>query len=307
LTRALRGAAVALAVAAWLAVGGYGLKSYASHYYTYRGFSPPRDPPGVAPGHVREVKFFSPALGQTRKYLIYLPAGYGAPSTTPKRYPVLYLLHGAPGHPRLFLNAGHFGVALDTLVARHAIRPMLVVMPDGSDGTFRSDTEWANTRHGHYENFVLDTVRAVDATWHTLPYRRDRAIAGLSEGAFAAVNVALHHLATFGVAESWSGYFEASRGGAFKHASPQTRRHNSPTSYVAALAPRLHRLRLRAFIYTGDRDHQRAQVERFVAQLRAAGGHVSFALYPGKHSWKLWRTQGPHMLRFTDRSFGPRA
>lgn len=302
--RILRVAAVTLAAAAWLAVGAYGVKSYAVHYYTYRGFSPPKDPPGVTPGQFKYVSFFSPALGHVRKYLIYLPPGYGNRSTAGKRYPVLYLLHGSPGRPVLFLNAGHLGVALDELVASGAIRPMLIVMPDGSNGSFRSDTEWANSGHGRYESYVLDTVRAVDATWPTLPNRRDRAIAGDSEGAYAAINVSLHHLATFGVAESWSGYFKATRGGPFKHASPRERRRNSPSAYVTALGPRLHRLPLRAFIYTGSRDHELPQVARFAAQLRAAGAHVDFAIYPGKHSWKLWRTQGPHMLRFADHAFG---
>jgi enterochelin esterase-like enzyme len=290
---------------AWLAVGFWGVQSYASHYYTYRGFSPPRDPQGVSPGRTVDVHMYSRALGRERSYLIYLPPGYDRLSKLGKRFPVLYLLHGSPGSPALFLNAGHLGVALDKLVSARAIRPMLVVMPDGRDGSFLSDTEWANTRHGRWEDYVLDVVRSVDARWPTLRGRSERAIGGDSEGGYAAVNVALHHLRTFGTVESWSGYFRARRSGPFKHATAAQVLHNSPADYVWAYVAPLQRRPLHAFLYTGRRDRDRRSVAAFAQELGAVGVRVRFALYPGRHEWRLWRDQIPRMLRYADTRFHP--
>jgi enterochelin esterase-like enzyme len=296
--------AVALAVV-WMAVGAYGVQSYGSHYYAYRGFSPPNDPPGVARGRLENVRFFSPALGSERRYLIYLPPGYDRASAAGKRFPVLYLLHGSPGFPALFLNAGNLGVAVDELVSRHAIRPMLVVMPGGSDGSFKSDTEWANTPDGPYESYVLDVVRSVDATFPTLARRADRAIAGDSEGAFGAANIALHNLRVFGVEESWSGYFVQGEHGPFRHAGLTTVFRNSPAEYLPDVAVGLRRHSLHAYIYTGNRDRERAQVAQFARELAAYGGRVRFSLFPGRHEWSLWRRETPLMLRFADRWFAP--
>jgi enterochelin esterase-like enzyme len=289
---------------AWLVAGLWGVESYGSHYYTYRGFDPPRDPQGVAHGRLVSQWMYSPALGQKREYLIYLPPGYDRLSKAGKRFPVLYLLHGSPGFPALFLNAGNLGVALDELVTRHQIQPMLVVMPNGRNGSFLSDTEWANTRQGRWEDYVLDVVRAVDARWPTIPDRAHRAIGGNSEGGYAAMNVALHHLDLFGTVESWSGYFQEQRTGPFEHASAAEIARNSPAEYAWSMAARLRGEPLHAFIYTGRSDDERREVAAFARELAAVGGHVRFALYPGRHEWRLWRDQMGHMLRYADRRFG---
>lgn len=287
-----------VAAVAWLLAGLLGAWTYVDHYYVYRGFPPPGDPPGVPRGRLESVRFFSPALGQERQYDIYLPAGYAAAAARGIRFPVLYLLHGSPGNTALFVNAGRVGVDLDTLLARHRIQPFLIAMPKGGDGSFRSDTEWANTSHGRYESLVSDVVRNVDRTFSTIRDRRDRVLAGDSEGAFAAMNIALHRLPMFGAAEVWSGYFTQGPHGPFKHASARERWANSPAAYVSGMRARLHRFPLHAFLYTGARDHDRGALAPFVGELRAAGGHARYAIYPGRHEWRLWRAQMPHMMLY---------
>ena len=174
------------------------------------------------------------------------------------------------------------GVDLDVAVARARIRPFLIVMVDGRDGSYRSDTEWADTPHGRYESLVLDTVHAVDARWPTLRDRADRAIGGNSEGAFGAMNVALHHLETFSTVESWSGYFRADRGGAFSHTTAAYRRAYSPADYVASIRHRVRRLGLHAFLYVGMADGDRGLSTDFAARLRAAGADVRYTELPGR-------------------------
>jgi enterochelin esterase-like enzyme len=289
-----------------LASGVLGAWAYGHNYYLYRGFNPPHDPAGVRAGTLKTVSFFSPALGSRRSYDVYLPPGYAAAAAHGARFPVLYLLHGSPGRPELFINAAAAGVALDKLLARQAVRPFIIVMPNGTDGTFRSQTEWANTVHGQYASLVLDTVHAVDQRWATKPDRTHRAIAGLSEGGFGAVNIALQHLGTFATVESWSGYFNESAQGPFRHASPQLIQANSPALYVGSMSAQLKRFPLHAFLYGGRGDRGSRVIAPFAAQLSAAGGHVRTALYPGGHSWRLWRTSMPSSLRFAALHMGAR-
>jgi enterochelin esterase-like enzyme len=298
-----RRAVLAFALA-WVLVGCYGVWSYAHDYYLYRGFGPPRDPPGVARGSLRSVRFRSAALGSVRTYDVYVPPGYAAVAARGGRLGVLYLLHGAPGAPRLFINAGAIGVAVDTLLARHAIRPFLVVMPDGRDGSFAGDTEWADTAHGRYESFVLDVVRAVDARWPTVADRAHRVLAGNSEGAYAAANLSLRHPATFGGFEGWSGYYRQTRAGVFKGASAAELQANSPIDLARTRRAALARLPVHAYLYGGTDDPATADLHPLGRGLRAAGASVTEQLLPGRHDWRLWRAQTPAMVRWAGRQMG---
>jgi S-formylglutathione hydrolase FrmB len=180
-------------------------------------------------------------------------------------------------------------------------------MPDGRNGSFKSDTEWANTPKGRYEGFVLDVVRDVDARWPTIPDRRDRALAGNSEGAYAALNIALHHLDTFSIAESWSGYFAQKPKGPFAHVGPATIAANSPSAYLRVVRRALRRRPFHAFVYVGKHERELPKARRFVRHLAAAGGHPLLAAFKGGHNWRLWRSEIPLMLKWADGLFGRRA
>jgi enterochelin esterase-like enzyme len=301
--RSLAALAAVLALV-WVAVGIYGTFSYGKAYDTYRGFPPPVDPVGVAPGHLYHEKFYSRALAGKRSFLVYTPPGYAAAAARGVRFPVLYLLHGSPGHPKRFINVAAAGVALDDAIHSHAVRPYILAMPNGDDGTFRSDTEWANTPHGRYETLVIETVHAVDRRFATLRGRRFRALAGYSEGGYAAVNIALHHLRMFSIAESWSGYGREKRSGPFAHATPAQIYANSPALYAPTLFGQLQRYPLFAFMYSGRRDHGLPNQREVADALSLAGGHVRFAAFPGKHDWALWRAETPRMLRWAGHRFG---
>jgi enterochelin esterase-like enzyme len=301
MTRVTVLAAVALA---WVALGVYGTFSYGEAYNTYRGFPPPVDPVGVSPGHLYHEKFYSTALGQPRTFLVYTPPGYLAAAARGVRFPVLYLLHGSPGHPKAFINVAAAGVALDTAIQRHAVRPYLLVMPNGNDGSFRGDTEWANTPHGRYESVVLETVRRVDWRFSTLRGRRFRAIGGNSEGGYAAVNIALRHPKEFSIAESWSGYGLEHHKGPFAHATDAEIYANSPSAYAPALTGQLRRWPLHVYMYSGRSDHGRPHQQYLAGVLEGAGAYVKFAVFPGKHDWGLWRRETPRMIRYAGHLFG---
>ena len=288
----------------WLLVGLYGAWLYIHHYDLYRGFPPPKEAANLPHGELKTAGFWSSALHQRRHYLIYLPPRYGQLAARGRRFPVLYLLHGLGGKAQNYVFAGGLDLRVDELLAHRRIRPFITVIPMGQASRFGGDHEWANARAGPYESLVLDTVRAVDRRWATIPRRRARMIAGLSAGAYGAVNVALLHLRVFGSFESWSGYFIQTPTAAFQGASPGELYANSPAEYLPSVAPEIRRLGLHAYLYQGRGDDVPLGKMIEVARgLSADGAHVRLSVYGGGHNWKLWRGHFSQMLSYASRVF----
>jgi enterochelin esterase-like enzyme len=220
---------------------------------------------------------------------------------------VFYMLHGMPGRPLAFtVNAG-IEPKLEHLIAARLIRPMILVFPDGRiRGETETDSEWANTPGGKFDSYVVDVVHDADRRFATLPRRQERAIAGLSAGAYGAANVGLHHLNLFGLIQVWSGYFTQTRTGVFAHASPAQLAYNSPIDYVSRLRLALRRFPLHIFIYVGTDDSDRPQTPPMAAALRTEGADVGYAIYPGGHSWSLWTPHVDQMLIMASDLFASR-
>ena len=278
-------------LAAFLAVGGIAAYRYVENFWLYRGFAPPRDPAWVAArGTTMRMYVKSAALGgRSQPVDVYLPPGY---ATHPhRRYGVLYLLHGVPGRPAAFLATVRMGVVEDELVARHVARPLILVMPFGSTGTF-TDKEWANGvgKNQGWATFVWrDLVRAIDRRLRTIPSPRWRGLAGLSEGGYGALNIGLQHPREFGLLESWSGYSRADPIRSIFGANQQLIRANSPIDTLAAAAPTLRRAHVFVWFYSGSDDHFEPQNAAFASALSAAGIPHRFRVVRGGHNWALWR------------------
>ena len=260
-------------------------------------YHPPPLPRGVRGGRVRTLRFYSPALRHVEQAAVYLPAGYAAAVRRGHRFPVLYLLHPPRGSPLDMLVRSALRYRADVLIAAHRIRPMLLVVPYLRSQRFIDDTEWANAGAGPYERAVVDTVHAVDRRFATRADRGARGLAGVSEGGYGAVNIALHQLGLFSVAESWSGYFKQTPTAAFHGASATQLEANSPAFYIGGLARSIRRLGLRLWLYQGEKDEVHPEVlSGFATSAAAAGARVRWGSFRGGHSWGLWRRQGPRML-----------
>jgi enterochelin esterase-like enzyme len=168
--------------------------------------SAPRAAPAagrVVADTVRSAALAGNPLGDSpdRALAVYLPPGYGR---TARRYPVVYLLHGFDGSPSQWTDRFALGAAMDSLVAAGAVRPMIVVAPDGSNrfgGSFFANS----TATGRWGDFLLrDVVAHVDARYRTLPRAGSRGIAGWSMGGHAALHHALAHPDVFGAVYAMS-------------------------------------------------------------------------------------------------------
>jgi enterochelin esterase-like enzyme len=288
----------AAALLAFVAVGAYGAYRYIDNYWVYRGFAPPHDPAYVK---VRgtEVRTYvtSSALGGRRQPVdVYLPPGY---ATHPhRRYPVLYLLHGVPGRPGAFLATVRMGVVEDELVALHKIKPVILVMPFGSTGSF-TDKEWANGVRPHegWETFVArDVVRTIDSQYRTIRAGWARGIAGLSEGGYGAVNIGIHHPGEFKVLESWSGYMRADPVTSIFGHDAAALVHNSPLHTLGRAAARLRNTHTYLWFYSGTGDHYEKQNAAFASLLTRENLPHRYFVVRGGHNWALWRGNAANAL-----------
>jgi S-formylglutathione hydrolase FrmB len=136
---------------------------------------------------------------------VLLPAGYRKHSA--RRYPVLYLLHGASGDQRSWTTAGQGDAEALT-----AGLPLIVVMPAGGKGGFY--TNWFNNGAGglpRWESWHIERlIPYIDARYRTRATRAGRAIAGLSMGGFGAFSYAARHPDRFNSALSLSGAVDTS-------------------------------------------------------------------------------------------------
>jgi len=288
---AVRTCVALAALATFLGVGFVGVYRYVDGYWLYRGFARPHDPPFVrVRGHAIRIEVASPALGGRRQPVdVYLPPGYAAHSH--ERYPVLYLLHGEPGRPGAFLLTVRLGVVEDELTTLRRAKPLILVMPFGSTGSF-VDKEWANGvgPHEGWESFVArDLVRAVDARFRTIRAASARGIGGLSEGGYGAINIAIHHPHEFGLVESWSGYEQADDLGSIFGHQRSLLALNTPLDTLAAAAPGLRRTHTFFWLYTGRDDHFFGENVAFVSRLEENGIAHRFRIVHGGHNWALWR------------------
>jgi S-formylglutathione hydrolase FrmB len=122
---------------------------------------------------------------------VVLPVDYG---TSSRRYPVVYLLHGAQGDEDSWVE---YGDLMATTARQAATQRAVVVMPKlGVITGFATD--WADG-HRRDATFLSSTlVRWTDERFRTLRDRRARAIAGYSGGALSAIHVAERAPGVFG-------------------------------------------------------------------------------------------------------------
>jgi len=137
-----------------------------------------------------------------RGVLVYLPPDYD--KQTKVRYPVVYLLHGftpAANKTWIIEDEGlrmNVGAIMNKLVSERKVRPMILVMPDGSNkfgGSFYTDS----ITTGNWENFMTrELVSYIDKKYRTIPNAASRGITGHSMGGYGAIKLAMKHPDIYG-------------------------------------------------------------------------------------------------------------
>ncbi len=146
---------------------------------------------------LRELTLSSDRLSADTGVRVLLPASYAG---SRRRYPVLYLLHGAAGDYTDWTEKGE----AEELTAG---RPLIVAMPDS--GTGGGYVNWFNGGAfgpPEWESYHIgELIGFIDSRYRTLASRSERAIAGLSMGGYGAMHYAARHPDDFAAAASFSG------------------------------------------------------------------------------------------------------
>lgn len=164
----------------------------------------------VPHGELHKHFYHSTVAGDDRDFFVYTPPGYD--STSRKRYPTLYLLHGFSDDATAWSAVGRANVILDNLIARGQARPMVVVMPLGygtmeilKPGASRNPDLRQQNLDGFQKALLEEVMPRVEKSYRVSNRRDLRAIAGLSMGGNESLMTGLNHLDLF----AWVGSFSA--------------------------------------------------------------------------------------------------
>jgi enterochelin esterase-like enzyme len=162
----------------------------------------------VPHGDVREHWYHSDITGKWRHAFVYTPPDYD--KSPKKKYPVLYLLHGAGENERGWSLQGRMSFIMDNLFVEKKVVPMIVVMDNGyatakdakasSGFSMKEMTKMAETLEQVY---IKEIIPNIDLSYRTIPKRESRALAGLSMGGMQTMLIGMNHLETF----SYFGFF----------------------------------------------------------------------------------------------------
>jgi S-formylglutathione hydrolase FrmB len=244
---------------------------------------------------VETIQFNSALVGKTLPYRVVLPPGYGLITSTRRRYPVVYFLHGWGGRYDSWLA----NTSLPRYAAEHQI---IAVMPEGANGWW---TDSATVSTDKYESYILqELIPEVDKRFRTIAERRGRAIAGLSMGGYGALKFAFKHPDVFALAASTSGALNAAER---TDDASITQTFGEPSS-AARVENDLFRLAreypearrgLLPYLYfdCGEKDPWIAVNRDFAAILTARGIPHEYRQIPGEHIWPYWDRQAREILR----------
>ena len=195
----------------------------------------------VQAGRIGYINLPGKLSGYDRKGLLYLPPQYGEAQYAHVRFPVVELFHGTPGTPLAWNTVLHISKIMNSLLAKHLIGPMVLVMPAINGSGHNGYQDCVNGPGGvNDETYVTKDVRAdVLAHYRVSKDSYEWGLGGYSSGGFCAANIALRHRGSYGAAAIIDGYFRAAdglAGVALNHSEPLEAA-NSPLYLAEGLSP----------------------------------------------------------------------
>jgi enterochelin esterase-like enzyme len=204
---------------------------------------------------------------------VYLPACYDADPS--RRYPVIYLLHGASADQTQWRDVG-ITAAADQLIAAGQLAPFVIVMPDGGPAMPDSLSK----------DLVDSLIPWAERTYRVGGDAAQRAVGGISRGGRVALEAAAAHPSLF-----------AAVGG-----------HSPAVDHGEdAMAVHLGKVPGAIRLDAGQSDSLSGGMQRFAEEARSAGADVEVVIAPGAHDRAYWRSQVAAYLHFyADRWAGSR-
>ena len=144
----------------------------------------------------------SQILKQVVHYCVYIPTGYdaGATQNPPKRYPVLYFLHGLGDNEQTLFNSGGWTL-LEDLRNQHKMGDFLIVAPEGKRSFYINSAD-GSVRYNDF--FLKEFLPHIESKYQVRPRRSGRAISGISMGGYGALRFGFAHPELFSAVSAQS-------------------------------------------------------------------------------------------------------
>lgn len=251
----------------------------------------------VVAGNVESMNFPGALSGISRPGLVYTPPQYNDPRYRTIRFPVIELIHGTPGKPLAGINALQVNTAMDAMIAKHLVGPMVIVMPQQYVGT--DFQECVDSSHAKDEVYLAqDVPNDVRAHLRVSTDPAQWAVAGVSSGGYCAANIGLRNRSRYGAVAVMDGYWLAAHGPAGQALAndPKAEAANSPLTEAQGLSKDVSPLpSFWVLAGTGNAADEEG-AKAFVAAL-AGIQQVTFVQVPGgNHTYYTWDAAVPTML-----------
>ena len=189
------------------------------------------------------------ASGNLSYVTVYLPYGYDES----KKYPVLYISHGAGGNEVEWHFIGATDNIFDNLIAEGLVEPTIVVSP-----TFTGVGDYTT-------NLIENIIPVIEKKYSVSTDARDRAMAGLSAGSGRSQQVYQKAAGKFGYFGFWSA--------ASNYNVDAIENKDYPTIHMGA----------------GPFDFAYAGYAGLKSRFDAAGVAYNYEEFHGAHDWGVWR------------------
>ncbi len=134
----------------------------------------------------------SQVLGHSVDVCVVLPSDYS--TSTSRRFPVLYYLHGLFENEHSWIERGGQGI-LEGLIQSGEVGDFIVVLPNGGKSFYVNSFDG---RERYEDFFIQELVPWVDQNFRTLASRESRAIEGDSMGGYGSLHLGMRHPDLFG-------------------------------------------------------------------------------------------------------------
>lgn len=223
-----------------------------------------------------------------RRMVVHLPKDYD--KDTLRRYPVLYLFHGARGNEKTWIDSADVFRCIDTLRRAGRAADFILVLPNMNN--YRNDRDYKNGRaipatrafftvNGEVERyFVQDVVRRVDSLYRTVARKSGRAIAGMSCGALQTIYLSANRPELFDYIGLFSPYTYPTSAAKYHRdvygglGWKLKRQFANPPAFYG--------------IYIGKTDFFYPHIVLFDRRLTRLGYAHKFVVNPGGHEWYNW-------------------
>ncbi len=167
-----------------IGVGGFGMKSE----LIMPGYKMPSEIIGnneIPRGTLKDTSFYSKQMSETRKYILYFPAGY---EDSKKDYPVVIFNDGED-----YITYAHIHEILDYMAFDQLPLIGVFVVP------VQRDAEYSGKRQKAYTNFIVkELMPYLDITYRIKAGPENHTIAGISNGGNISLWISVNHSEVFG-------------------------------------------------------------------------------------------------------------